>query len=223
MVDEASSAFAGGLQSLPGNGCRLDGHTSRLEKALDCFDVDVVGIVALDVGASTGGFTDCLLQRGARKVIAVDVGYGQLADRLRQDPRVHVMERTNIRHLEPSGVPASPDLATIDVSFISLRLVLPVIRRLLAPPADVVALVKPQFEVGKGQVGKGGVVREPEALSGLALVLVQHEHREQQLGAGVLGWRLAGALLMLSAVALVVLFFIGYSAWLSADAMQTEA
>jgi len=133
----------------------------KLQHALAAFDVTPSGRVCLDVGASTGGFTDCLLQAGARLVIAVDVGYGQLADRLRQDARVHVMERTNIRHLEPSGVPASPDLATIDVSFISLRLVLPVVRRLLAPPADVVALVKPQFEVGRGAVGKGGVVRDP--------------------------------------------------------------
>jgi len=144
----------------------------KLQHALAAFGVAPRGRVCLDVGASTGGFTDCLLQAGARRVIAVDVGYGQLADRLRQDPRVHVMERTNIRHLEPSGVPTSPDLATIDVSFISLRLVLPVVRRLLELPADVVALVKPQFEVGRGAVGKGGVVRDPalhrSVLEGLA-------------------------------------------------------
>jgi 23S rRNA (cytidine1920-2'-O)/16S rRNA (cytidine1409-2'-O)-methyltransferase len=133
----------------------------KLQHALATFGVDPRGRVCLDVGASTGGFTDCLLQAGARLVIAVDVGYGQLADRLRQDPRVQVMERTNIRYLEPSGVPASPDLVAIDVSFISLRLVLPAVRRLLAPPAEVVALVKPQFEVGRGAVGKGGVVRDP--------------------------------------------------------------
>jgi 23S rRNA (cytidine1920-2'-O)/16S rRNA (cytidine1409-2'-O)-methyltransferase len=144
----------------------------KLEHALATFGVNPGGRVCLDVGASTGGFTDCLLQAGARLVIAVDVGYGQLADRLRRDPRVHVMERTNIRHLEPSAVPALPDLATIDVSFISLRLVLPVVRRLLASPAEIVALVKPQFEVGRGAVGKGGVVRDPalhrSAVQGLA-------------------------------------------------------
>ena len=144
----------------------------KLQHALATFGVDPRGRICLDVGASTGGFTDCLLQTGARQVIAVDVGYGQLADRLRHDPRVHVLERTNIRHLESSGLPSTPDLATIDVSFISLQLVLPVVRRLLTPPADVVALVKPQFEVGRGRVGKGGVVRDPalhrSVLEGLA-------------------------------------------------------
>ena len=132
----------------------------KLRHALDVFHLNPRGRVCLDVGASTGGFTDCLLQAGARLVIAVDVGYGQLAVRLRQDPRVHVLDRTNIRSLEPSRLPARPDLATIDVSFISLRLVLPAVGRLLDPPREVVALVKPQFEVGKGQVGKGGVVRD---------------------------------------------------------------
>jgi 23S rRNA (cytidine1920-2'-O)/16S rRNA (cytidine1409-2'-O)-methyltransferase len=144
----------------------------KLQHALAAFGVAPGGRVCLDVGASTGGFTDCLLQAGARLVIAVDVGYGQLADRLRRDPRVHVLERTNIRHLEPIGLPALPDLASIDVSFISLRLVLPAVGRLLAPPSDVLALVKPQFEVGRGAVGKGGVVRDPaqhrSVLEGLA-------------------------------------------------------
>jgi 23S rRNA (cytidine1920-2'-O)/16S rRNA (cytidine1409-2'-O)-methyltransferase len=132
----------------------------KLEAALDAFDVDPAGRVCLDVGASTGGFTDILLQRGAARVIAVDVGYGQLAWSLRQDPRVIVLERVNIRHLDRLPIPA--DLAVIDVSFISLRLVLPRVRELLSPPGEVVALVKPQFEVGKGAVGKGGVVRDPE-------------------------------------------------------------
>jgi 23S rRNA (cytidine1920-2'-O)/16S rRNA (cytidine1409-2'-O)-methyltransferase len=132
----------------------------KLRHALEVFRVDPRGRACLDVGASTGGFTDCLLQAGARLVIAVDVGYGQLAARLRQDPRVHVLERTNVRSLDPSRLPARPDLATIDVSFISLRLVLPTVARLLLPPGEIVALVKPQFEVGKGQVGKGGVVRD---------------------------------------------------------------
>ena len=132
----------------------------KLAAALDSFGLDPAGRVCLDVGASTGGFTDLLLQRGAAGVIAVDVGYGQLAWSLRRDPRVTVLERVNIRHLDRLPVPA--DLAVIDVSFISLRLVLPRVRDLLSPPGDVVALVKPQFEVGKGAVGKGGIVRDPE-------------------------------------------------------------
>lgn len=132
----------------------------KLAAALDAFGIDPAGRVCLDVGASTGGFTDILLQRGATRVMAVDVGYGQLAWSLRQDPRVTVLERVNIRHLERLPIPA--DLAVIDVSFISLRLVLPRVRDLLSPPAEVVALVKPQFEVGKGAVGKGGIVRDPE-------------------------------------------------------------
>jgi 23S rRNA (cytidine1920-2'-O)/16S rRNA (cytidine1409-2'-O)-methyltransferase len=132
----------------------------KLAAALDAFAIDPSGRTCLDVGASTGGFTDVLLQRGAARVIAVDVGYGQLAWSLRQDPRVTVLERVNIRHLERLPMPA--DLAVIDVSFISLRLVLPRVRELLTPPGDVVVLVKPQFEVGKGAVGKGGVVRDPE-------------------------------------------------------------
>jgi 23S rRNA (cytidine1920-2'-O)/16S rRNA (cytidine1409-2'-O)-methyltransferase len=132
----------------------------KLAAALDAFAIDPRGRNGLDVGASTGGFTDVLLQRGAARVIAVDVGYGQLAWSLRQDPRVIVLERINIRHLDRLPVPA--DLAVVDVSFISLRLVLPRVQALLSPPGDVVALVKPQFEVGKGAVGKGGVVRDPE-------------------------------------------------------------
>lgn len=131
----------------------------KLDAALGEFAIDVRGRVCLDVGASTGGFTDVLLQRGAAGVIAVDVGYGQLAWPLRQDPRVHVLERVNIRQLEQLPLPAT--LATVDVSFISLRQVLPQVKRLLDPPGDVIALVKPQFEVGKGQVGRGGVVRDP--------------------------------------------------------------
>ncbi|TMF84772.1 MAG: TlyA family RNA methyltransferase, partial [Chloroflexi bacterium] len=131
----------------------------KLAAALDAFAIDPRGRHCLDVGASTGGFTDVLLQRSAERVIAVDVGYGQLAWRLRQDPRVIVLERVNIRRLDQLPTPA--DLAVIDVSFISLRLVLPRVRDLLSPPGDVIALVKPQFEVGKGAVGKGGVVRDP--------------------------------------------------------------
>jgi len=143
----------------------------KLAGALDAFRIDVRGLVVLDVGASTGGFTDCLLQRGAARVFAVDVGYGQLAWTLRQDARVVVIERTNARSLAPAMLPGTPDMAVIDVSFISLRTVLPAIVGVLKAGADVVALVKPQFEVGRGRVGKGGVVRDP-ALRAEAVALV---------------------------------------------------
>jgi 23S rRNA (cytidine1920-2'-O)/16S rRNA (cytidine1409-2'-O)-methyltransferase len=135
----------------------------KLAGALDAFALDVTGLLALDVGASTGGFTDCLLRRGARGVIAVDVGYGQLAWRLRQDPRVTVLERTNARHLAPGDLPAPAEVATVDVSFISLAKVLPAVVACARPGAAIVALVKPQFEVGRGRVGKGGVVRDEAA------------------------------------------------------------
>ncbi len=134
----------------------------KLAAALTAFPIDVQQRIAMDVGASTGGFTDCLLQAGAARVYAIDVGYGQLHWRLRTDPRVVVYERTNARYLKPQDVPEQPSLLTIDVSFISLRLLLPVLLDLLASQADVVALIKPQFEVGKGQVGRGGVVRDPQ-------------------------------------------------------------
>lgn len=132
----------------------------KLDAALDRFSLDVSGLVAADVGASTGGFTDCLLQRGATKVYAIDVGHGQLAWRLRCDPRVVVMERTNIRLLE--SLPEQVDLATVDTSFISLTLVLPVVRCLVRRSGQIVALVKPQFEAEREHVGRGGVVRDPE-------------------------------------------------------------
>lgn len=134
----------------------------KLEKALEEFGIDVNGLVVMDVGASTGGFTDCLLQRGARYVIAVDVGYGQLAWKLRSDDRVLNLEKTNIRYLEPEKLPEVPDMAVIDASFISLEKVLPNTLRLLKEEGGVVALIKPQFEVGRGEVGKGGVVRDPD-------------------------------------------------------------
>lgn len=134
----------------------------KLQKALDEFAIDVNGLVVMDVGASTGGFTDCLLQRGAGRVFAVDVGYGQLAWKLRQDERVLSLEKTNIRYLEPESLPQMPDMAVIDASFISLEKVLPNTLRLVKPGGTLVALVKPQFEVGRGEVGKGGVVRDPE-------------------------------------------------------------
>jgi 23S rRNA (cytidine1920-2'-O)/16S rRNA (cytidine1409-2'-O)-methyltransferase len=139
------------------------GYVSRgglkLEKALSGFGISVEGRIVIDVGASTGGFTDCLLAHGARLVYAVDVGYGQLDWKLRNDARVVILERRNIRYLGASELKFPPDLATIDVSFISLRLVLPPVRNLLAPEGEILALIKPQFEVGKGKVGKGGVVR----------------------------------------------------------------
>ncbi len=144
----------------------------KLAGALDGVGLDVTGLVCLDMGASTGGFTDCLLQRGAARVYAVDVGYGQLAWQLREDARVINLERTNARTLTPTSFPEILDLATIDVSFISLRLVLPAVIPLLRPGATVVALVKPQFEVGKGRVGAGGVVRDP-ALHAEVLAAVQ--------------------------------------------------
>jgi len=132
----------------------------KLAGALDCFGVDPRERVALDVGASTGGFTDCLLQRGARRVYALDVGAGQLHYRLRQDPRVVIMERRNVRHLRGSDLPERVSLAVVDVSFISLRLVLAPLLPLLEPGADLLPMVKPQFEVGRREVGKGGIVRE---------------------------------------------------------------
>ena len=135
----------------------------KLEKALKNFGVDPTGYVCSDSGASTGGFTDCLLQQGAKKVFAIDVGYGQLAWKIRSDPRVVVMERTNIRHVTPEQLGESLDLSVIDVSFISLKLVLPVIKTLLRPEkGQVLCLIKPQFEAGKEKVGKKGVVRDPE-------------------------------------------------------------
>ncbi|MCD6527340.1 MAG: TlyA family RNA methyltransferase [Desulfuromonas sp.] len=134
----------------------------KLAGGLDYFSLSVVDRIAVDVGASTGGFTDCLLQRGVRKVYAVDVGYGQLAWKLREDARVVNLERTNIRELTSNQLAECPDLAVIDASFISLDKVLPPTLALLGKTADIVALIKPQFEVGKGNVGKGGVVRDAE-------------------------------------------------------------
>ena len=133
----------------------------KLEKALKNFGVDPTGYVCSDSGASTGGFTDCLLQQGASKVFAIDVGYGQLAWKIRNDPRVVVMERTNIRYVTPEDLGEPLDLSVIDVSFISLGLVLPVVKTLLKPTGQVLCLIKPQFEAGKDKVGKKGVVRDP--------------------------------------------------------------
>ena len=146
-----------------GNACPFVSRGGlKLEKALRFFGVQPEGYVCSDSGASTGGFTDCLLQKGAKKVFAIDVGYGQLAWSIRSDPRVVVMERTNIRNVTPEQLGEPLDLSVVDVSFISLRLVLPVIKNLLKPTGQVLCLIKPQFEAGKEKVGKKGVVREPE-------------------------------------------------------------
>jgi 23S rRNA (cytidine1920-2'-O)/16S rRNA (cytidine1409-2'-O)-methyltransferase len=156
----------------------------KLEAALHAFQINTAGIIAVDVGASTGGFTDCLLQHGAGQVFAIDVGYGQLAWKLRSDPRVVVLERTNIRHLAhlPNAVLA--DLAVIDASFISLALVLPPTLNLLAPHGEIVALIKPQFEAGQADVGKGGVVRDAKVHE---RVLVETLHLAADLGLTVAG------------------------------------
>lgn len=134
----------------------------KLEHAIKHFSIDVKYKVAMDIGASTGGFTDCLLKHGAKRVYAVDVGYGQLAWKLRIDPRVIAIERTNIRYMERDKIPESVDIATVDVSFISLKLVIPKILEFLKPKGEIVALIKPQFEVGKGEVEKGGIVKSEE-------------------------------------------------------------
>jgi len=134
----------------------------KLEGALKELSIDVDGCTCLDVGASTGGFSDCLLQNGAARVYSVDVGYGQLAWKLRQDPRVVTIERTNIRHMPFEMIPEAIDIATIDASFISLKIVVPAVAAFLKEGGFILALIKPQFEVGKDQVGKGGVVRDPK-------------------------------------------------------------
>jgi 23S rRNA (cytidine1920-2'-O)/16S rRNA (cytidine1409-2'-O)-methyltransferase len=152
----------------------------KLAHALKEFDLDVKGFICLDVGASTGGFTDCLLQNGASKIYAVDVGYGQLAWKLKEDPRVVVVERQNIRHIDADQLPEPFDLIVIDVSFISLDLVLPVVVPFLKQDGGVVSLVKPQFEVGKELVGKGGIVKDP-ASHKLALEKVINAAQQQSL------------------------------------------
>ena len=172
----------------------VSGYVSRggvkLENALNVSRLIPAGRSALDVGASTGGFSDCLLRHGAARAIAVDVGYGQLAWSLRTDPRVTVMERTNARYLAPDALPYAPDLATIDVSFISLALVLPAVLACLAQPYDVLALVKPQFEVGRELASKGrGVIRDPGDRRS-ALLAVGRAARS--LGASVLGYHYCG-------------------------------
>lgn len=161
----------------------------KLANALQTFSLDPVGRLCLDVGASTGGFTDCLLQGGARHVVALDVAYGELAWALRNDERVTVLERCNARAITPGALPFQPDLAVIDVSFISLAKILPAVLACLAPRHDVLAMIKPQFEVGRGNVGKGGVVRDPDDRRA-ALVAVAQTARA--LGASVLGFASSG-------------------------------
>jgi 23S rRNA (cytidine1920-2'-O)/16S rRNA (cytidine1409-2'-O)-methyltransferase len=143
----------------------------KLEAIFAHVDLCVNGLICMDIGASTGGFTDCLLHHGAKKVYAIDVGYGQLAWKLRQDPRVIVIERTNIRHLNPDKISDPIDVITIDTSFISLKLVVPAALRFLKKGGKLITLVKPQFEVGKGKVGKGGVVKDPAAHKAVLLEL----------------------------------------------------
>jgi 23S rRNA (cytidine1920-2'-O)/16S rRNA (cytidine1409-2'-O)-methyltransferase len=172
----AGQVFSGG-QRLEKSGQLVDGDAPlslketfpfvgrgglKLAAALDHFGIEVQGMICLDIGASTGGFTDCMLQRGARRVVAVDVGYGQLDWNLRRDPRVDVREKINARYLSPEDFDCRFELIVADVSFISLTLILPVVAPLAAPSSVVIVLIKPQFEVGKGQVGKGGIVRDAE-------------------------------------------------------------
>jgi len=159
----------------------------KLEKALDHFAIPVAGRIALDVGSSTGGFTDCLLQRGAIKVYAVDVGTNQLAWKLRSDPRVVSMEKTNIRDVGRVQVPDSIDLIVCDASFVGLRIVLPAALALAAPGAHLAALIKPQFEVGKGRVGKGGIVRDAALHAEVCTTICEWL-------AAPLGWRVFGVI-----------------------------
>ena len=148
----------------------------KIEKALTYFQIDPKDLCVMDIGASTGGFTDCLLTRGARKVYSIDVGYGQLAWKLRQDPRVVCMERTNIRNVTLDMLDDVPEFAVIDVSFISLKLVLPVVAQLLNEHGRIACLIKPQFEAGKGKVGKKGVVREPEIHLDVLNAFIENAH-----------------------------------------------
>jgi len=164
----------------------------KLANALDAFGLDPAGRRCLDAGASTGGFTDCLLQRGAQTVVALDVAYGELHFKLRQDPRVTVLERTNARSLDPAALPFRPDLVVADLSFISLVKVLPALLAAAAPVFDCLAMVKPQFEVGRERVERGGVVRDP-AVRRDALVAVGEAARDR-LGMSVLGYASSGLL-----------------------------
>lgn len=185
-VDKAGTAVAADAQiQIRGKDCPYVSRGGlKLARALDEFGIDLQGKVVLDVGASTGGFTDCALQAGAARVIAVDVGYGQLAWKLRSDPRVTCLERTNIRYLDPGALPAAPDVVTADVSFISLSKIMDQLDVLSGDGARFVLLVKPQFEAGREKVGKKGVVRDPA---------VHREVLHQVLDrAGAQGWSVLG-------------------------------
>lgn len=146
----------------------------KLERALKQFDVSVDNTVAIDVGASTGGFTDCLLQHGAAQVYSVDVGYGQLAWSIRQDPRVQVMERLNFRHADAQRFHPKPSIAVMDVSFISTKLLFPKLSEVCSPSADVISLIKPQFEAGRSSIGKGGIVRDPQVHYRVLVDMLDH-------------------------------------------------
>ncbi len=161
----------------------------KLANALDAFGLDVSGRRALDAGASTGGFTDCLLQRGAAAVIAADVAYGELHWSIRQDERVTVLERTNVKALDPAALPYAPDLIVADLSFISLHKVLPALMAAATAEFDCLSMVKPQFEVGREKVGKGGVVRDPELRRG---ALMSVGRSAQELGVAVMGYASSG-------------------------------
>lgn len=165
----------------------------KLRAALDTFGISVKDKICVDVGAGTGGFTDCLLQAGAARVIALDVGHGHLHQRLRDDPRVVLLERVNVRYLTPDNLPVQPDLVVIDVAFISLTLVVPVILDLLPPYGEIVALIKPQFEVGKGEVGKGGVVRDAGKHAAAIRRVTNSVHELGMSVQGVCGSPIAGA------------------------------
>ncbi|MCX7981495.1 MAG: TlyA family RNA methyltransferase [Syntrophales bacterium] len=167
-VDKIGKMVAKDAQIQLRGGERKHPYVSRggvkLKSALDAFGIIVQGKIAIDIGASTGGFTDCLLQEGAKKVYAIDVGYGQLAWKLRRDPRVVPIERTNIRTFDPTTIIGDvPELAVIDVSFISLRLVIPAVKRILPPRGQIIALVKPQFEAPREWIEKGGILKDPTA------------------------------------------------------------
>ena len=187
LIDKAGTAvLPEGTILVKGDPCPFVSRGGlKLESALEEFGMEVAGKVALDAGASTGGFTQCLLQHGASRIYAVDVGYGQLAWNLRQDERVQVLERTNLRYLTTGELGAQVDLVTLDLSFISLLKVLPAVKALLKPGGEVLALVKPQFEAGRQHVGKGGIVKDPA---------VQRSVLEQvAAGACQLGFQVRGA------------------------------
>lgn len=164
LCDKAGTSFPEDVSiEIRGNVCPYVSRGGlKLEKALQAFELDLCGLICLDVGASTGGFTDCMLQKGAAKVYAVDVGYGQLDWRLRTDERVVTMERINFRYMDTKSIPDRFDFASVDVSFISLKLIFPVARELMKTSGTLVCLVKPQFEAGRNQVGKKGIITDPE-------------------------------------------------------------